>query len=92
MALQITYPADKNPFRVTLDGAYARVTRYVGDKATVTLHLTVWINQESAQMDAEPVGTDLYTFTIPERLDVNPVAWAYETLKRSGQLGETKDA
>lgn len=35
MALLIQYPADKNPFRVTLDGAYARVTRYEGDKATV---------------------------------------------------------
>lgn len=92
MALIITSPADKNPFRVARPGCYARVTRYEGDKATVTLHLTVWINEESAQMDAEPVGTDLYTFTIPERLDVNQVAWAYETLKASGQLGETKDA
>lgn len=28
MALIITSPADKNPFRVALPGCYARVTRY----------------------------------------------------------------
>ncbi len=92
MALLIQYPADKNPFRVTLDGAYARVTRYEGDKATVRLHLSVWVSAESALMDGEPIATEEFVFEIPQRLDVNPVALAYETLKRSGQLGETKDA
>ena len=92
MALLIQYPADKNPFRVTLDGAYARVTRYEGDKATMRLHLSVWVSAESALMDGEPIATEDFVFEIPQRLDVNPVAWAYETLKASGQLGETKDA
>lgn len=92
MALIITSPADKNPFRVALPGCYARVTRYEGDKSAVRLHLSVCVNAESALMDGEPIATEDFVFEIPQRLDVNPVAWAYETLKASGQLGETKDA
>lgn len=92
MALITTSPADKNPFRVALPGCYARVTRYEGDKATVRLHLSVWVSAESALMDGEPIASEEFVFEIPQRLDVNPVAWAYETLKASGQLGETKDA
>lgn len=92
MALQLTsYPASKNDLRVDMPNAYARVMRYEGDKFTVTVHVWVFINAESASLDAEPLGRDSYTFELPQKLDINPVAWAYGQLRALGDFQDAKD-
>lgn len=91
MALLVTLLACDNPTKTNIEGAYARVVEYRGDKETVTLSLRTWLNEASARVDGEPLCDREYVFGMPAQLNVNPVAWAYEQLKASGQLGETKD-
>lgn len=42
------------------------------------------INIEAARMDGAPVFESRFPCEMPERLEGNPIAWAYEQIKRAG--------
>ena len=91
MALAINIDPSSNVFRVPIERAYCRVARFEGDKHVITLTVRAWLSEDSARMDGEPIYESQFQCEMPEKLEGNPIAWAYEQIKRSGWLGETVD-